>query len=723
MNETNELRFGRYQLRRRQRQLLMNGAPIELGARAIDILLELIDAGGAPVSKDKLIDRVWAGIAVEEQNLIVQIHALRKALGSDRDLIRTVPRHGYSFTGKVEILPTPQPAKAVVAAPGPVAATNVPMPIEALIGRDDEVQELLDLQARCRLLTLAGPGGIGKTRLALEVARRLLPSFSDGVWLAELAPLSDGASVLAAIASALGVQPGALAPSHKAMAAALAEKKFLLVLDNCEHVISDAARCAEALLNAAPEGCIFATSREPLGAAGETVYRVPALAAPGAREIETEAILRHGAVELFIFRAQAAGTRLQLGDNELATIATICRRLDGIPLAIELAAVRVPALGLEELLDALDDRFELLIGGRRTALPRHQTLQATLDWSFDLLTERERVVLRRLAVFVGGFTLHAANAVVFSAGASAAEVVESLANLVSKSLVAVSAGGIKPRYRLLETTRVYALEKLTASGEFETVARRHAAFFRDFLERVEPQQRERSMPERLVDYTHEINDVRAALDWAFSPAGDAALGVALTVASEHLWFAMSLMDECRRRFESALSTLRAEMGGDPRLQMRLWAAIGAALYYTKGPCPEACAAWTDVLAMAERLGATEYRLRALWGLVSHHLGSGELRAALALAQRFASLPPDQAGPTDLLVGERLLAATMQFMGDLGNARRHLEHVLSRFPASMTQLHPPSIRFEWSRSSSARGNLIPILWLQGFPDQAMLMAMA
>jgi predicted ATPase len=290
-----------------------------------------------------------------------------------------------------------------------------------------------------------------------------------------------------------------------------------VVLDNCEHLIDAAARMAEALLRASPVVCAVATSREPLRAAAEYVYRVPPLDVPAEDNLDADDVLRHGAVKLFVARAHAAEPRY-VPDRRLASVkAAICRRLDGIPLAIELAAARIAAFGVEGVGARLDDRFRLLTGGSRTALPRHQTLRATLDWSHDLLSESERVVLRRLSVFAGTFTLDAAAAIAASPEIAAADVVECVANLVAKSLVSADVGGAAPSYRLLETTRVYARERLVESGEVDRFERRHAEYHRDLFERAQAEWEIQPTAEWLAIYGRQLDNLRAALDWAFAP--------------------------------------------------------------------------------------------------------------------------------------------------------------------------------------------------------------
>ncbi len=312
----------------------------------------------------------------------------------------------------------------------------MPEPVSELIGRDDGLGEIVSLARAHRLVTLTGAGGIGKTRLALAAAWRLLSEFADGVWLAELAPLADPALVPTSVAGAVGLEFPASAVSTENVAKALSEKRLLLVLDNCEHVIDAAARMAEALLRANPAAGVIATSREPLKAEGEWIHPVPPLAVQAGDTEDRDDALQYGAVRLFVERAQAAAPQFVSDRRSAALIAAICRRLDGIPLAIELAAARVAIFGLKEIVARLDDRFHLLTGGRRTALPRQQTLRATLDWSYQLLSAPECIILRRLAIFAGAFGLEAASAVAASPDLAPSEVADGLANLVAKSLVA-----------------------------------------------------------------------------------------------------------------------------------------------------------------------------------------------------------------------------------------------------------------------------------------------
>ena len=525
--------FGHFRILPQRREVLADGRPMKLGGRAFDVLVVLIEANGAVVSKDELMSRVWPGRIVEDDNLHAQIKALRKAL-SDHDLIRTVVGRGYQFRAEVRALAA---SRSEQAEPGtasndsgpPRTSTNLPASTSDLIGRDAEIEEVIDLVADHRIVTLTGTGGIGKTRLALEVARHLLPQFADGVWIAELAPLSDPQLVPVTIAAALGLELASGAVSPERIAAAVGAKHIMLVLDNCEHVIDAAAGMVEALLHANPAARVIATSREPLRAQGERLYRVPPLAVPAEDMRASADVVRHGAVALFVARAQAADPHFAPDWQASATIAAICRRLDGIPLAIELAAPRATTLGVQELASRLDDCFSLLTEGRRTALRRHQTLRATLDWSYELLSQSERAVLCQLSIFAGSFTLEAANAVIVNAEILASNIVDDVANLVTKSLVAADLRGATVHYRLLETTRAYAREKLAEHRELEQAALKHAKYYRDLCRQAEAEWETRPAAEWLADYGRQLGNIRAALDWAFS-RGETSIGAALTAA-------------------------------------------------------------------------------------------------------------------------------------------------------------------------------------------------
>jgi len=452
--------------------------------------------------------------------------------------------------------------------------------------------------------------------------------------------------------------------------------------------------------------------------AGEHVYRVlPLEVPPPDRDAPTD-LLGHSAVQLFIARTAALATDPAADVASLSTIAAICRRLDGIPLAIEFAAARAATLGLSQVVRLLDDRFRLLTGGRRTALPRHQTLRETLDWSHGLLAEQERVLFRRLAIFAGSFSLGAACEVAASPELPASDIIDGISSLAAKSLVVAEVWGVA-RYRLLDTTRAYASEKLSESGEREGIARRHAAYYRDLFEHAEAEWEVRSTAEWIGEYGWRIDNLRAALDWAFSAGGDATLGVALTAAAVPLWMLLSLVDECRGRVERALAALDAETNRQPRREMQLHAAMGEALTYTRGATPEYEAAWKKALEMAERLDDAEYQLRSFWGLWSFYLTRGRHRIALEMAQRFRTLAKHRPDPGDRLFGERMIGVAQHHLGDQLSARHHLEEVSNHHgPISHRPFQTDFRRFQTNFRISARAFLARVLWFQGFSDQAV-----
>src|SRR5438309_3348458 len=424
-----------------------------LAPKAFDVLRYLVEHPGRLVAHDELLEALWPKTYVQPEVLKSHIAAIRAVLGDDARkplFIETRSRRGYRF-----VAPVTEDAPA-----RPSRTTNLPEPLSELIGREAELRAVTALATEHRLVSLVGAGGIGKTRLGLEVARHFLRRFPDGVFVAELGPLSSPELVAATVASALSLTHVAHTLSDEGVAGAVGTKKLLLIIDNCEHVIEAAAGMAEALLRASPGVSLVATSREPLRVSGEYAYRVPPLDVPAEDTQDMEDVFSHSAVRLFVSRARAAEPRYVAERRVAAATAAICRRLDGIPLAIELAAARIVAFGVGGVAALLDDRFRLLTGGSRTALPRHQTMRATLDWSYELLSESERVVLRRLGVFVGAFTLDAASAVAARADLPASEVTDAVADLVGKSLVSTDVGGLSLHYRLLETTRAYAREKL-----------------------------------------------------------------------------------------------------------------------------------------------------------------------------------------------------------------------------------------------------------------------
>jgi predicted ATPase len=445
---------------------------------------------------------------------------------------------------------------------------------------------------------------------------------------------------------------------------------------------------------------------------GEHVYRVPPLEVPLQHQEDPGTVLGQSAVQLFIDRASALNSDFSPDADNLPAIAAICRRLDGNPLAIEFAAARAATLGVKEVASHLDDRFGLLTGGHRTALPRHQTLHAALDWSYDLLPEPEQRLLRRLAIFPAGFTLAAAIAVMGDAGGSISAITDVISNLVSKSLVGLDESGPADRWRLLETIRAYAFEKLAESGEAEQAARCHAKFFRDFVASA----MSRSPPiEEMVRCGREIDNVRAALDWSFSPVGEPAIGISLTAAYAQVWIKFELMVECRERVERALAPIYSDISLSDPLRMQLHLALGGALIFTMGSVGAAETALTKALEIAESLGDLDAQVRALRTLSGLHFYRGECRAAESTAKRLSIVARRTGDPAVELTADRLQGNALQYGGSQGEARRCFERVVERYVAPEHYRH--SLWFQHDDLVLAHALLARTLWLQGYVDRA------
>jgi predicted ATPase/DNA-binding winged helix-turn-helix (wHTH) protein len=706
-----------------RRELRVLGAPEPVGGRAFEILELLVRSAGELVTKDELMERVWPGAVVLDNTLQVHIASLRRALGPHKGLLKTESGRGYRLLGDWTVREprSDDPPSNIrrLTQFDDAPTDNFPVVVSNPVGRAVAARLVRDLISAYRVVTLTGPGGIGKTTLAIEAARGVLHDFKGGGWFVELASLNDAALVPSAVARALDLKLIGGASSSGAVARAIGEANLLLVLDNCEHVIDAAAELAEAVVHFCPWATVLATSREALRIDGEQVYRVPPLDVPAAEQANAEQVLRCGAVELLIARTRALDSSFSPAPNDIPSIAAICQQLDGIPLAIEFAAARVATLGVRQVAAGLSDRFQLLTSGRRTALPRHQTLRAALDWSYELLTAPERAMLLRLAVFAGFFDLSAARGVATSPELSTSAVIEGLSSLVEKSLVAAEVEGTITRYRLLDTTRAYAFEKLGENGERERRARQHAEYYRDVFERAEVEWKARPTTEWLTDYGWQINNLRAALDWAFSPSGDAAIGVALATAAAPLWMRLSLMDECRSRVEQALATLGADPSRDTVRRVKLYGALATSLNFTRGQVQETVEASRNALAAAEKLDDTEYRLQALYGLWNGYVTRGDVTAAMDFARRFHHLANERSHATDILLGDRMLGSTLHFNGEQTIARHHLETMLNGYVSPVHQT--ATMLHQFDQRIAVRALLARICWLQGFPDQAASLA--
>ncbi|MEJ0016020.1 MAG: winged helix-turn-helix domain-containing protein [Acetobacteraceae bacterium] len=696
------LAFGPFRLLPEQRVLLESGRPVRIGQRAFDILAVLLERQGAVVGTEELLAIVWGGNTAEPSAVRVQISALRRALGDgrgDRRYITNIAGRGYCFVAPVTR------GEAPAAAADIVHISTLPAQIASMYGRD-EVIDALAGKLEHRLVTIVGAGGIGKTTVAVAAARSFAAHYPDGVIFVDFAPLTAPAMVPNALAAAAEIA----ARSDDMMAdilAQLADRQMLLVLDNCEHVIEAVSTLAEDLLRGTTGVRLLATSREPLRCQGEWVLRLQPLAVPPANDIPPAAeALSFPAVRLFVDRAMASVNAFAFTDADVAPVIEICRRLDGIPLAIELAAASVEQLGLAGLAGELGDRFRVLTRGRRTALPRQRTLRATLDWSYDMLSAAEQAILRRLAVLRGAFSLESARAVAADAHLAEEQVILGISNLVAKSLLTTQTGQEPVTYRMLETMRAYCLDRLQEADELQATTRRLAECVSALLSRGDVAKPQR----RLL-----IDDVSAALDWAFSPHGDRHLGVALTLAAIPLWIEMTRLLECRRRVEQAIEGLDRQSGAGGHSELQLLVALATAMQNGAGPGKENTRLWQRANALAETLDDQDSRLRTLWGLWIDCRNRGEHREGLLVARRFQALAGLRNERDDELVADRMVGMSLFILGDLHGAREHTERMLAQYGAASDAGH--MVRFHFEQRAGAEFLLAMILWLQGFPRRA------
>ncbi len=712
--------FGPFRLLPAQHLLLRDGDPVAIGGRALDILQALASRSGEVVTKDELMAAVWPGTFVDESNVRVHMTGLRKALRDGQDgnrYIVNVPGRGYSFVAPVRVVGEDGPVPGRVDAIERDWSARLPITAQRMFGREAVIELLCAQLPQRRFITLVGPGGIGKTTVAVAVARQTAPSYADGACFVDFSSVRDPTLVTATIVAALGL---AITSQDlmQGLLAYVAGRSMLLVLDNCEHVIEEAANAAEQVSGGAPAVHLLCTSREPLRASGERVHRLPPLEGPSVSTgLTAREAMTFPGIQLFVERAASVQHGFSLGDEDAPLVADLCQRLDGIALAIEMAAGRVAAFGLRELARRLDDRFRLLTSGRRTALPRHQTLAATLDWSYELLPASEQDVLCRLSVFAGEFSLEAAVAVI--GGLDPALVVDHVADLVSKSLIVADARGGAMRYSLLETTRLYGAEKLRLRGELAPARRAHAEHMRDAFAGAEHDAISLPAGRWLEIYARQLDNMRAALDWAASPEGDPALLVALTIGAVPLWVHLSLMAECRVRVTAALHAVTLKGSDNPavlRARLQLSAALGWSIMYAAGRAGEVGTVWAAALELANRLDDSGYRLRAIWGVWISKLNNGDLDAALGLAQQLLDLVDETSDQGDLMMADRLMATTLHYRGDQDGARRFIDRMFVRYARAGPQ--PRVARFHVDQQITAGYFRARILWLQGHVDQAI-----
>ncbi len=716
------LRFGPFVLHRSRMLLEEGGVPVRLGSRAFELLVALVERAGETVSRDELVARVWPTTVVEDTNLRVHIGALRKALRDGADgarYISNVPGRGYSFVMPVTALePTPEPARpaATPGAPAPDRPHNLPVRLTRPIGRAAIVAQLAARLEQRRLVSIIGAGGMGKTTVAVAVAEQRLAAYEHGARFVDLAPLSDPGQVPTALGQALGLGVSPEDP-WPGLQAHLRDCRMLLVLDNCEHVIDGAARLAEFVLRAADGVQILATSREALAAEGEWVHRLAPLELPDpALPLDREGALGFAAMALFVERASARSDAFELLPEDVPALRRLCHLLDGMPLAIELAAGRVDAFGLPGLAARLDDVFRLLTQGRRTALPRHRTLEALLTWSHDLLTTEERVLLRRLSVFRAGFTMRCAAQVVTDETLPPALVEDAMTSLVAKSLLAVEpdVGGL--RYRLLHTTRTYAAARLVQAGERPAFARRHARHFAAELQQAYVEMDSVSTPDWLRRQRHLFDDVHAALNWAFGEDDDLEVGIALAGGTVD-FLLLGPLGTHVPELERARRRVAAMVPPQPALELQ----VGAALCITDalfgevlGPGGPMAAIFQRTVELARELGSSQPLVRVLHGLCSSAMGRGDYPTLDATARHIRQLARDPSDPLAVLLADRFRAMSCHYLGDQRTARTLAEAVRDH-PSPNPHRHFVGLV---PRQVSMGCLLARMHWLRAESDQAL-----
>jgi predicted ATPase/DNA-binding winged helix-turn-helix (wHTH) protein len=641
--------FGRFELRPAERLLLADGLPVSLGARAFDVLVALAARRERVVDKDELFKVVWPGMVVEENNLTVQISTLRKVL--QPGTITTVSGRGYQFTARAqEPLLDRQPG---------LKRGNVPAAVQALFGREGDIEAVSAALDRSSLVTLCGAGGIGKTSLASMLAQRLSARFPGGAWIVELAATRDPSLVPAVVAQTLGLALPGQAAALQELVRATQSSEFVLVLDNCEHLLNGVAPLASALARDAPGLRILVTSQEPLHVEGEQVYRLGPLSVPDDEELATA--LDHGAVQLFVERVRALQSEFTPQAEDLGAIVEICRQLDGIALSIELAAARVPLLGLAGVHARLGERLRTLGGSVRAPMRRHQTLRAALDWSFKLLAADTQRVLRRLGIFHGGFcTDSALHVTAETPQEDEVWLLEQLDILLDRSLLVVARQGARPRYRMLETMREYALEQLHALDEIANTRQRHAHAMRAVLKQAV---KERDSDRQL----DEVANIRAALAYAVATPGEGAVALALATDSTVVLATSGLVPEVLQNLLSVERFVTADT--EPGLAAQYWQWLGRVGKDGRLPARRC----VEVLARAEGMFEQLGRVRRVHAcgrqLAEAYLAVHDLDAAEQALARARRLESEQTPAADVMRRLRL-------DGLLADARGRIEQGLA-----------------------------------------------
>lgn len=711
--------FGPFCVVPAKRLLEKNGVPVEIGGRALDLLIALLMRPGRVLTKSDLINQVWPDVVVEQGSLRFHMTALRRILGDGDEHARYIATQvgvGYAFVAPLEKRLAGGQSAAIP--PGIADDTRVETlcslpPRAKLIGRETDLQLVLDHMQQPKLFTIVGAGGVGKTSLAIEVAHRVAAQRDQAVRFVDLAQVEDPGLILSALARSLEI-PVQTEDSMFVLLAHLRMQKLMLVIDNCEHLIDAVSAIVEHINDAAPNVGVLATSREPLRARGEYIHWLNPLEFP--REPQhrsSDELLGFAAIRLFVERASSSNAALVLDNDDAQLIADMCQRLEGMALPIELAAMRVASHGLKSTHALLGERFSLGWSGRRTASPRHQTLRAMLDWSYDLLSPLERLALERLSVFVGPFSQEAASQIIADGQIDMADAAAILDELVCKGLVTTDNSHSTWTYRLLEMTRAYTREKLAARGELEvnTLAFRHAAFYMDLLGHLGTSPNE--IFQSSARLASQLGNVRSSLEWSFGPHGDPGLALPLAAASASLFLHFSLLVECRTWCSRAAELLELGYFGTST-EMELQAALGLVLMFTRGNSAAAEQALLRALDIAVALEDYWSQLRLLGRLQIFYERIGDFSSSLAWAEQASKVGNSLNNCEAIAIASSLSGISHHLLGNQPLARQQLESSLRN---SLPSNRSDTIYYGFDHRNRTGLALARTLWLQGFPDQA------
>ncbi|ARD59289.1 transcriptional regulator [Kosakonia radicincitans DSM 16656] len=709
MITTDEMHFAEWQIWPQLRILLHRDKPVRISARAFDVLVVLLRAGGKAVSKEALLVQVWGNEIVEENNLQAQISAIRRILGHDRHLL--VTEFGCGYRLNINSAPLQMPAKPEL--PEPVVTPF----LTSILGRDQAVQDVCTLLNHHPLVTITGSGGVGKTRLAWEVVNLMRTHFPEETCVVELAHITEASSLLSVFSQALHLPLVSL--HHDAdLRQQLARRRCLLLVDNCEHLINELEPVITSLLHVAPHSRLLLTSQVALQIAGEQQYLLPPLQIPEQTDSDKQTLLSFASVRLFIERVQANRHDFHPSDSELSLIGKLCRHLDGLPLAIELAASRLPVMSVSEIYSRLEDRFQLLSNTHSALVPRHQKIVTTLEWTYQLLNAREQRLFRTLGIFTDTFSMQSVTDFLVARDKHYWQVIDDVQRLLALSLIQVSSQVPVTRFRLLETMRQFACNKLRQHDEYEELSLRFADYYKALVEQAQADWLVLPTEQWRERYRHILNDLRSVLQQTLTEGRDSSTGLAILQAMTPFWIEYSLYDECQRHISPLLYENSSRVVLTLRQRMHLCAAAGKASTWAKGPTSETHLAWQTALTLAEKLDDKEIRLQAHYGLWLYCLRTGELNTSLQHAQSLYDLALAIKDAEAQATGLRLLGVSLHFLGQHAVGRNYLLQSLAWYDRESVS---HSFRFGLDQQSAGMAFLSRLLWVQGEYQAAKQMA--